>query len=251
MKIRQLFNKIQDIELHDIIVILCGVLAVIIGLLNFIGFIYLENNTFLQIITGATGILLLSQFTINTKINQSITMLSSDNKNTNYKTEYSENINNYIENAISIDIYGIELYRDIDQYYFQLEFLSKKGIKIRVLLADPAGNVINMVNLRYPTEDSSAAENIKRTIGLLTKLKKVENSNIEIKKLDYLFPRKVFFINLQRNNAISYISNYTFRLANEKAKSIFYKDKDNNYAFYEKEFKLMWETAKTVSEADL
>jgi hypothetical protein len=251
MKIRQLFSKIQDIEIHDIIVILCGILAVIIGLLDFTGFIYFENKTFLQIVTGAIGILLLSQFTINTKVNQSINMLSSDNKNTNYKTEYSENISKYIENAISLDIYGIELYRDIDQYYCQLESLSNKGVKIRVLLADPSGSVINMINLRYPTEDSSASTTIKKSIGLLTKLKKVENSSIEIKKLDYLFPRKIFFITLEGDTAVSFISNYTFRLANEKAKSIFYKDKDNNYAFYEHEFKLMWKTAKEVSKADL
>jgi len=249
MKISYLVNKIQDIEIHDIIVILCGIFAIGIGLLDFIDLIHFEK--FIQIFTGAIGILLLSQFTINEKLNHTITMLSSDKKENNYKTEYSENIEEYIKKSTALSIYGIELYRDIDRYYSQLESLSNEGIKIRVLLADPNGNVINMVNLRYPTNDSSASENVKKTIGLLTKLKRIENSSIEIKILDYLFPRKVYFVALQNDKAVSFISNYTFRIANEKAKSIHHKDKDNNYTFYEKEFKLMWESAKTVTEADL
>jgi hypothetical protein len=249
MKIKHLFNKIQDIEIHDIIVILCGLFAVIIGLLDFIDFIHFEK--FLQIVTGAIGILLLSQFTINKKINLSISMLSSDKKETNYKTEFSESIDEYIKNAAALSIYGIELYRDIDKCYLQLESLAKKGVRIRVLLADPNGNVINMVKLRYPNGNSAAPVNIQNTIGLLTELKKIENSSIEIKILDYLFPRKMYLITLQNDNAISFISNYTFRLANEKAKSIYHKDKDNNYAFYEEEFKKMWEAAKTVSEVKL
>jgi len=249
MNIRYIVNKIQEIEIHDIIVFLCGISAIIIGLLDFIDFIHFEK--FLQIVAGAIGVLLLSQFTINKKLNLSISMLSSDKNDANYKTEYFENIDEYIENATTLSIYGIELYRDIDQHYSQLESLSNKGIKIKVLLAYPNGNVINMVKLRYPTEDSSASENIKKTIGLLTQLKKIENSDIEIRTLDYLFPRKVYLITLQKDKAVSFISNYTFRLAKEKAKYIYHKDKDNNYNFHKEEFKKMWEAAKTVSEADL
>jgi len=246
MKIRNILEKIENFEVYDFIIVLCGIAAIAIGCLDFFGFTHFGIESLLQIVIGASGVLLLSQLTINKRIILSNNMLLSNKTNNDYVTGFSENITEYIENATAINIYGIELYRDIDRYYTLFASLSEEGIPIKVLLADPNGYVINMVKLRYPNNDSSATENIKETIDLLRELNKIKKSKIEIKQIDYLFPRKAYFIELKKDGVL-FISNYTFRLAIDKSKYIFHKGKDNNYAFFEKEFKLMWEVAKIVS----
>jgi hypothetical protein len=245
MKIRNILEKIKNFEVYDFFIVLCGVAAIIIGCLDFFGFMHLDIESLLQVIISASGVLLLSQLAINKRIILSNNMLLSNKINNDYVTDFPENIIGYIKDATAINIYGIELYRDIDRYYTLFASISEKGIPIKVLLADSDGYVINMVKLRYPNNDSSATENIKRTIGLLRELNKIKKSKIEIKQIDYLFPRKTYFIELE-DDGVLFISNYTFRLANDKAKYIFHKGKDNNYTFYEKEFKLMWEVSKIV-----
>jgi len=244
MKIKHLIDKIKNIEIHDVIIFLSGITTIFISLVNFLGYLFINFETILQIIIGVSGIILLSQFSLNRKINNSLSMTASGNLTIDYPTEYSENIDKCMENSIDVSIYGIELYRDTDKYYQLLEILTKRNIKIRVLLADPEGDVINMVKLRYPNEDTSAAESIKKTISLLRKL---ENSTVEIRKINYLFPRKAYFFDLDDDKSVVFISNYTFRLANEKSKYVFYKGQSNYYTFFKKEFDLMWDSAKKVT----
>jgi hypothetical protein len=174
-----------------------------------------------------------------------IKIIVSERSEINWPSRITEDF----ENSTEFWLYGIHLYDTIDIFYNIFHKKLENGSKFRFLFADTDGSVFDMVKLRYHTADipenpdkNMAIANINR----LVKLRKNFPNQIELKKLNYLFPRTAYFLNPKEKDAKVYSSNHTFRLGGEKMKVLYEKKQSNKYDFLLREFEKMWDYALPI-----
>lgn len=239
-------NMIFYLDPQDWLFGLLGVCALFFSIVGFLGFWPFDQESINKILFGAIGLIILSLFSLVYSIKKIIQKIDITDTQS-YKTTLPDTLQDDLIRADTIFLYGMDLFKSVDKYFHILQEKAEAGKILKFLIADPKGNVIEMTKLRYPTNDAPINELIKKSLKLLNILKLKSPETIEIKVLDYLFPRKAMIIDANRFNSCVYVTNYTFRLAGEKARCYYKKGKGNYYDFFLKEFYLMWDAGKLIN----
>ncbi|MCK4764858.1 MAG: hypothetical protein KAW12_21850 [Candidatus Aminicenantes bacterium] len=251
----KLQKMISKLDLQDWIFFICGISAILVSLTGFLGawpFNSSKPDEFDKAVFGSIGMIIAALASIQFSLKRIQERLKST-KEQNYELEFPIDMDEHIQTAETIDFCGLEMFKTISKYREILEVKAKAGKRIRFLIADPNGKVIDMVKLKYPTGISPATS--ARILGSISimqlirdkapKPKKGLVKNVEIKTLDYLFPRKEIIVNSERSNGIVYLQSYTFRMSMYKFKQCYKKGSGNFFDLYVKEFGEFWDCANT------
>jgi len=246
------WSFIYEFDIQDWTLCICGLSAIVISVIGFIGYWPFEQNdldAFNKVMFFAIGLIISALVSIFYIVKQIFKRIDIQNIKS-YKTSFPiDDLYKDILSADRISICGIEMFNTIGNVKSILKQKAKQKVDINFLIADPDGDVIKMVKKKYTTNISGTSKRIKDTINLMKEIKEISPDNVQILKLDYLFPRKVIILGKSKYDGIAYISNYTFRMSKDKSKAIYRMNEGNYYTFFLNEFNLMWDCAKNERDS--
>jgi hypothetical protein len=261
LKVTKIQKIVSKLDLQDWIFFLCGIAAIIVSLTGYLGawpFDPAKPDGFDKTVFGSIGMIIATLASMQFSIKRIQERLKST-KEQSYVLDFPNDMDEHIRSAETIDICGIEMFKTITKYQEILEAKAKAGKRIRFLIADPNGNVVDMVRLKYSAEVSGTSSKINDTINIMLQIrKKAQNANngsgnnVQIKTLNYLFSKKTIIVNSGKSNGTVYLQTYTFRMSGYKIKQSYVKGLGNYFDFYVKEFDKFWdhEAAKNLPLAE-
>ncbi|KPA09806.1 membrane protein [Candidatus Magnetomorum sp. HK-1] len=142
------WSFIYEFDIQDWTLCLCGLSAIVISVIGFIGYWPFEQNdldAFNKVMFFAVGLIISSLVSIFYIVKQIIKKIDLQ-KIKSYKTSFSyEELYNDISSANRICICGIEMFDTIGKLKLSLEQKAKQKAEINFLIADPDGCVIKMI----------------------------------------------------------------------------------------------------------
>ncbi|MCD4752944.1 MAG: hypothetical protein K8R40_07730 [Anaerolineaceae bacterium] len=231
-----------------IVAILIGVILLIISVSNpfIIGKITISISTIYgQIIVGVIGFCLLCLgFFIEIKEYK----ITSENGNYHLAREKIRLIDDFpkslvkkFESSNEVWVLGASLSQSIQ--YLTIEQKLRLGHTIKILIIDPDGKAIEMVERRV-----YRVQNIKKRIfsnlnvlRQLCDLQKRYPTQIEIKVIDFLLPYRVIALNPSTDKGVLYIHHYSYKPETSKVPKFILNPKNGRwYNFYLEEVKKYW-----------
>ena len=164
-----------------------------------------------------------------------------------FPNSFPESLEERLVNSREVWLLGIHQAHILIRFFQRIKDKVERGDQFKILLLDPFGSACHMTAMRFPgnIKTNQERERIFSSIRSFSELmENANNSNIEIRTIDFLLPYGGFMFDPSKENGIVYIQRYTFRTQGGSRKPKFvYENPTEWFKLYKTEINEMWNLA--------
>ena len=157
--------------------------------------------------------------------------------------EYPPTLKSDIESSADLVLVGISLGRTIKTYYSELEHKLQRGDSIKILLVNPDGAAIEMVDSRayWQTDPERTRAEIRGTLADLCYLKKIAPDRMQVHTIEYPLSYGAVLVNPDSASGTVYVEHYPYKVRESIPKFVLHARDGYWYDFFKSEVFKCWE----------